>query len=113
LPLSVITNEQLERRMARVKRRLKRKDAWHCNYLDELVDSVLRIKCNRLANSGPQAQCKFLLRNGYTVDEIVSYARRLRKSVRKYMKTFLDSDVPNVKKIRKSIKRKNRKREDE
>ena len=69
-----------------IKRRLNRKDAWHHNYLDDLVDSEMRALANRLANNGPRAQSHFLLNNGWTVKEIVKHGRRTRKSIYKHMK---------------------------
>lgn len=68
-----------------IKRRLKRKDAWKFNYLDELVDSAMRSKANHLANKGPRAQCDYLLRNGWTIDEIVKEGIRVRRAIREHM----------------------------
>lgn len=72
-----------------VVRRLKRKDAYRHNYLDDLVDSTLRMLGNTLANRGPLAQCKFLLANGWTVREIVKHGQRTRKMIRKQLVQFL------------------------
>lgn len=68
-----------------IKRRLKRHDSWHCNYLDILVDSELRMQGNTLANKGPRQQCRFLLKHGWTIDEIVKEGKRQRKYIVKQM----------------------------
>jgi hypothetical protein len=73
-----------------IKRRLKRKDAWHRNYLDDLVDSATRVLANDLANDGPRAQCEFLLQNGWTVDEIVSAGRKVRRLIHKHMSGLIE-----------------------
>lgn len=69
----------------KIKRRLKRKDAWHYNYLDEIVENTMRIKQNQLANRGPRAQVKFLLRNGWNKEEIIKEGRRVRRIIYKAM----------------------------
>ena len=68
-----------------IKRRLKRKEAWQHNYLDDLVTSTMRSKANQLSNKGPRAQCNYLLQNGWTIDEIVEEGRRVRRLIRKHM----------------------------
>lgn len=71
-----------------IKRRLKRKNAWHHNYLDELVDTETRSLCNWLANKGPRAQCQYLINNGWTVDEIVKEGKRQRRHIEDHFKSI-------------------------
>ena len=73
----------------KIKRRLKRKDAWHQNYLDNLVDNTMRLRANELANKGPRAQVEFLLHNGWTKEEIVKEGRSVRSHIRKVMSTMV------------------------
>jgi hypothetical protein len=74
-----------------IKRRLKRRDAWHYNYLDNIVESIMRLKQNELANKGPRAQVEFLLRNGCTIKEIVKEGRSVRRYIRTVMSTMTTS----------------------
>lgn len=73
--------EQLERRISRIKRRLKKRKAWIHGYLDDFVDNQTRIIANNLYNQGLEAQVKFLLEHGITVNEIVKEGKRVRKLV--------------------------------
>ncbi len=69
-----------------IKRRLKRKDAWRVGYIDDLVESTVRIMQNELYNKGIRAQCNFLMQNGVSVDEIVEEGKKVRKLISKHMK---------------------------
>ena len=69
-----------------IKKRLVKRRAWHHNYLDDMVEDALRIKGNQLASAGPREQVKFLIDCGYTSDEIVKSAKRIRKYITKHVK---------------------------
>jgi len=79
-----------------IKRRLKRKDAWEFNYLDDMVTSTMRSIANRLANKGPRAQCEFLLKHGWTVKEIVSEGRSIRRYIRKHNAGFMSTSSGKI-----------------
>lgn len=79
-----------------IKRRLKRKEAWQFNFLDELVTSTMRTMGNHLANKGPRAQCEFLLEHGWTIDEIVKEGRRVRRLIRKHNAGFMSTSSGKI-----------------
>ena len=85
-------------RVETIKRRLLRKKAWQANYLDECVDSTLRIMGNELSNKGPRAQVKFLLAHGWSVKEIVREGRRVKKWIVKQVVYSLKNKKPKKKK---------------
>jgi predicted transcriptional regulator len=72
--------------MQRVISKLQRKKAWQSGYLDELVDSTTRLIMNDVNNKGRTAQVKFLLDNGWSVNEIVSEGKRIRTLIVKHVK---------------------------
>lgn len=74
-----------------IKRRLKRKNAWHHNYLDEIVDSTLRSIGNKLSNDGPRAQVTFLLKNGWEIKEIVAAGYKVQKLIVTHVKGVHES----------------------
>jgi len=76
----------IEHNTQRVIGKLQRKKAWQSGYLDELVDSTTRLIMNDVNNKGRTAQVKFLLDNGWSVNEIVSEGKRIRTLIVKHVK---------------------------
>ena len=76
----------IEHNTQRVIGKLQRKKAWQSGYIDELVDSTTRLIMNDVNNKGRTAQVKFLLDNGWSVNEIVSEGKRIRTLIVKHVK---------------------------
>lgn len=72
----------------RVIRKLKYNKAFVSGYLDDLVDNETRLIMNNVNNKGRTSQVKFLLNQGWSVDEIVHEGKRVRKLIVKHVKGF-------------------------
>lgn len=71
-----MTPEQLEKRTKRIKRKLKSKGIWGLGYLEEITRNQAQVMINGFSE---EQMIKFLLKRSFSVDEILSEARKMKK----------------------------------
>jgi len=71
--------------LIRIKKRLKRKKAWGKGYLDEMARNQVNILLNGYSD---EQMVKFLLKAGFSVNEIFKEARSVQKVVVRHYKNL-------------------------
>jgi len=80
-----VSSEQVLRRLLRIKRRLKKKKSWGFGYLEEMTRNQAQIMINSFSED---QMVEFLLKRGFSVDEILGEAKYMQQIVRNHQ-TYL------------------------